>query len=157
MPLFVTYIIYTTVLWAILIAVVPRKDLRELAIYGVLFGGLADGIIIVIATFWLGLGGYINMGPLGFRGMPFFPLIAWSAYFVLYFYFLPGYRPFRYLYMFSAISMSLLFSNVLMNLGIFRWNHGRILIPFVLYTIWICSATWAYGKLRKLERRRQEE
>lgn len=149
MPLHFIYIIYTSAIWLAMMLLVSKHRIQELAAYGIIFGGLADGLLIIVLGLWLKLGAYINYGPFGFNGLPFFPPLAWAAFFVLYFNFLPGRRLLRYLYMLTAVINSVLFSNVLSSLGIFRWNYGRLLLPFIIYSSWIGLATWGFKALRK--------
>jgi hypothetical protein len=120
------YPLYSGILAIILYCLVPRKSIRRLFIYGVIFGSIIDFAAVIVFTFFLGIGGYINYGPFGFMGIPFFPLIAWCCYFILYFYFLPN-KPYVYLYPIVAALYSTLFSNILQNIGIFKWILGDCL------------------------------
>jgi hypothetical protein len=147
MPLYFLYIIYTGALWAALLAIVPRDKMRTYLVYGILFGGLADAVILAIVDLLLGIGGFINFGPLGFGKLPFFPPLAWSAFFAMYFYFLPSRWYLRYPYMLTTIIGSVAFSNMLMNLGIFQWKTGRLLTPLLVYTFWTIAVTWGYRRI----------
>ncbi len=89
MPVFFIYPIYTLALVFLVFFIVPRKEIRILASYSIFLGGIIDICLIIIVTHLLGIGGYINYGPFGSFGMPFFPPISWVAYFTLFFYFLP--------------------------------------------------------------------
>lgn len=146
MQLFFIYPIYTIVLAAIVRLLIPLSEIKRLFIFGIAYGALVDGIIILIYKV-LGLVEYINYGPFGFLGIPFFPLIAWTCYFLLYFYFLPVGKLWIYLYVAVASLYSFLFSNILQNLNILHWNHGRILIPIMTYFLWNCFATLSFLKL----------
>ncbi|MBZ4687899.1 MAG: hypothetical protein PWQ96_1095 [Clostridia bacterium] len=146
MPKYYIYLIYTGLLALILILVVPRKEIRRLAFWGILFGAVVDAFAIILFTHLLDVGGYLNYGPLALLGMPFLPLIAWTVYYIIYFYFLPKQPPWNYIFTVTAASYSVIFSNVLSNLGIFEWNYGKIFIPFLIYISWNSLATWAYLK-----------
>ena len=148
MQLFFIYPMYTFVLAAIVRLLIPLSEIKRLLIFGIAFGGFMDGTIISIYKF-AGLFEYINYGPFGFLGIPFFPLIAWTCYFLLYYYFLPISKLWLYFYVFLASLFSFLFSNVLQNVNIVQWHHGRILIPFITYLLWHISATWGFLKLSK--------
>lgn len=140
MSTYLIYPLYTGLLAVITYLLVPRRIIKLLLFNAIIFGAVADFIILLI-LYLFGLGGYINYGPLGFRGIPFFPLLAWSCYFILYLYFLPKKG---YLFAFIAAAYSTLFSNVLQNIGIFKWTNSRIIIPFILYLIWHVVVTWVY-------------
>jgi len=127
----------------IVLAVVPRKQIKKLALYGIIFGAAAD-VLVLILLYLIGAGGYINYGPFAFMGIPFFPPIAWAAYFILLFYFLPEKRPWKYIYVLIAAGYGTMFSNVLENLGIFRWNYGGLVVPYIIYLSWFSLTTWYF-------------
>lgn len=143
MSLHFVYPLYTSILAITLYLLIPQKLIRSLFIYGIIFGAVMDFFAIVLFTLFLGVGGYVNYGPFGFMGIPFFPLMAWSCYFILYLYFLPN-KPFVYIYPVIAASYSTLFSNILQNIGIFKWNNGRVILPFIIYIVWHVTVTWVY-------------
>lgn len=78
--------------------------------------------------------------------IPFFPPISWAIFFILYFYFLPERKPFLYIYVAAAVFYSILFSNLIINLGIFSINH-KWLIALVTFTLWFSAVTWAFRRL----------
>ena len=147
MPKYFIYPIYTLVLFLIVLAVVPRKKIQTFSFYAIFFGAIVEIALIFLLTKVIGVGGYKNFGPFGFLGVPFFPPIAWVAFFILFLYFLPKKRPWNYIYIFAAAGYGVLFSNVLKNLGIFSWNMGEIVIPYILYLSWFSFFAWAYYKL----------
>ena len=147
MPKFFIYPIYTLALFLIVLAVVPIKKIQTLSFYAIFFGAIVEIALIFLLTKVIGVGGYKNFGPFGFLGVPFFTPIAWVAFFILFLYFLPKKRPWNYIYIFAAAGYSVLFSNVLKNLGIFSWNMGELVIPYILYLSWFSFFTWVYYKL----------
>lgn len=147
MPKYFIPLIYTGIFAIILVVAVPKQDIRRLAIYGIIFGAVVDVFTITLGNI-TGLYGYINYGPFGFMGIPFFPPISWTIFFMLYFYFLPEQRPLLYVYVASAIFYSILFANLIMNLGIFTLSH-RWLPSLIVFSIWIPAVTWGFYKLAK--------
>lgn len=146
MPIHFTYPIYTAAIALAMVAIVPRHQIRLQAIYAITFGGVASVLIIFIYSI-INAFEWKNMGPFGYGDIAFFPPIAWTAYFVIYFYLLPRDEPWTYLFVLFAASYSTLFSNVLMNLEILEWNRGRILLPFFLYLSWFSVITWIYTRI----------
>jgi hypothetical protein len=142
------YTIYTGILAIILSVAVPRIKIKKLAIYGIIFGAVAD-IFWILLIGVLGVARYINYGPFGFLGLPFFPPIAWTIYFIIYFYFLPRKNFWPYVFAFIAAIYSIVFSNVLNNLGIFKWTISNVWVPFFIYVIWHVGVTWIFLKLKK--------
>jgi len=151
LPWHYTYPIYTGVLALALVILVPRKEIKRLFIYGVVFGGVANALLVSLIGNLLGAGGHTNYGLLGAFGVPFLPPIAWSAWFIMYLYFLPERKPWIVGYIVIAAVYAVFFSNVLINFHVFQLNYGVVLVPFVVYASWFAAATWAYfrSELRK--------
>jgi hypothetical protein len=140
------YPIYTSILIVLLFVLVPRKEIRRLAFYGVLFGAVADVFFIILIGI-IDLGKYLNFKYFGAFGIPFFPPVAWTAYFILYMYILPKAKPWKYLYPIVASCYSVFFSNVLQALDIIKWNYGNPILPWLfIYAPWHIGVTWAYFK-----------
>lgn len=160
MPLYFIYLIYTTGLALVMVALVPRKDIYKYAVLSVFYGAVIDvlwiGLILIIKT-----GGYLNYLPLGLGKLPFLPPVAWTIYFIMFLYFLPEKKPWNYLFALVGSCYSVMFSNVLVHLGVFQWSPSRILFPFALYLTWHVFVVWSYDKYgRKFVRyalRRQDE
>ena len=147
MPLYFIYPLYTAILAIIAKILIPKDELKRLFTYALFFGGAAD-VIVIRSYRFLNMGGYINYGPFGFMGLPFFPIIAWICFFMIYYCFLPEMKIVRFAYIVIAAAYSVFFSNILINLGIFRWNYGRVVVPFCVFLIWISLATWGFLKLK---------
>jgi hypothetical protein len=128
--------------------VIPRKDIHNLALLGIFYGAVIDIFWIIVIRI-TGAGGYLNYGPLAFKGVPFMPPIAWTVFFIMFLFFLPGKKPWNYLFAAIAAGYSVFFSNVLSNLGIFHWTFSKVLFPFGLYLTWTLFVTWSYAKYGK--------
>ncbi|PKM88093.1 MAG: hypothetical protein CVU87_08235 [Firmicutes bacterium HGW-Firmicutes-12] len=145
MPLYFIYFLYTGVLSIIAVFLVPKSDLKKLALYSIFFGGVYDILwILLIGLF--GIGGYLNYGPLGFLKIPLLPPIAWTVFFIMYLYLLPEETLWSYFLAIIGALYSTFFSNALQNLGIFEWSHGRIVIPTIIYLTWFLSVTFIYRR-----------
>ena len=144
MPLYYIYPIYTAILMFFVIAVVPREQIKKLSLMAIIFGAIANLAVILVVDVLLGIGGHINIGPFGFMGVAFFPPLAWVAFFILYFYFLPEKAPWNYFYVLAAAGYSTIFSNVLQNMGVFHWNYGGLIVPYLIYLTWFSLAGWYF-------------
>lgn len=145
MPRYYIYPIYTTVFALILLATVPKKEIHRLSIYGIIFGGMMDVLLLVFGNV-TGLFGWINYGPLGFMGITLFSNVSWAIFFILYFYFLPSKKPLNYIYASVAIVFSISYTNLVINLGVFQ-SYNRISLPLIAFIVWYLTATWGYYKL----------
>lgn len=150
------YPIYTSILAIVAVILVPRKEIKRLAMYGIFFGAVAD-IFFILMLSLMGMGKYINFKYFGAFGIPFFPPVAWTAYFILFLYLLPRNKPWSYLFPAVASCYSIFFANILQELGIFKWYYGNPILPFILvYAPWHFGVTWAYFKISEQEEKQNK-
>jgi len=154
MPIKAIPFIYSGILAIIMINVVPKKEIRRLFIYGFIFGGIFDIIIVVIANL-IGEFKYINYEPFGLMGIHFMAPISWTIYFIIYFYFMPEKKLYMYLYGMTGIFYSILFCQMIAKLGVLKLAHGIFssIIPFL---IWYPTAIWGYFWLIRNEHRMKD-
>lgn len=145
MPKYLIYPLYVAVFAVILVVTVPRKDIQRLSIYGIIFGGATEVILHMLGK-TTGLFGWYNHGPLGYNGIQIFSPVSWGIFFILYYYFLPKYKPLNYIYMVVAILFSILYTNIVMSSGVF-YCYDRFFIPLIAFIFWFSLATWGYYKL----------
>lgn len=144
-PLFLLYPLYTGVIALVMLAVVPREKIRRLVVPGIIYGGAGD-VLWLLVLFLLNAAGYVNYGPFHFSGLPFFPPLAWTFFFIIYLHFLPDRYPWNYFFTFAAAGYAVIFSNVLQNLGIFEWRIGRLIPPMIVYLTWMTTVTYTYQR-----------
>jgi len=147
LPKELIYPLYTALIMIISFVLIPRKVYKDLFIYGIIFGGIGELIVMSIAKL-LKLGEHIGYGPFGFLSFAFFPPLAWTIWFVMFMYYLPERRALVATYIISAAIYAVFFSNVLMNLQVFVWYKDRMLIPFIIYAVWFAIAVIGYMRLK---------
>ena len=147
MPKYFIYPIFTMIFSIVLLANVPRKEIRRLSIYGIIFGGILDSLVHLFGYF-TGLFSWINYGPFGFIGVHIFANVSWSIFFILYFYFLPLQKPLNYVFVGSGIFFSLMYYNMVVDLGILK-SSSRVWLPLLGFVVWFSIATWGYYKLNR--------
>ncbi len=145
MPAYFIYLIYTAVLTLVMVILVPGKEIYKFGLISIFYGAVID-IFWIVFIGLIKAGGYLNYGPLGFLVVPFVPPIAWTIFFIMFLYLLPDKRPWNYLFAVVSAGYSVLFSNVLANLGIFNWTFSKVIFPSALYLIWFLFVTWSYDK-----------
>ncbi len=145
MPISSIPFIYTAVFATILVSTVPKSEIRRLSIYGIIFGGVFDFVIVTIANL-TGSFKYINYEAFGLMGIHFIAPISWSIFFIMYFYFLPKKNIYIYIYTTIGIVYSMFFCQMITKLGVLKLAHGIIdsIVPFV---IWFPAATWGFLRL----------
>jgi len=146
-PKYFIYPIFTLVFTLILIAIVPRKEIQRLSIYGIIFGGILDALIHFFG-YLTGLFSWINYGPFGTLGVHIFANVSWSIFYILYFYFLPQRKPLNYVFAVSATFFSFLYYNMVIDLGILK-STSRIWLPLLGFAVWFSIGTWGFYKLNK--------
>lgn len=133
---------------------VPRREIRRLFIYGLIFGGIFD-IILVETMNLIGEFKYINYEPFGLMGIHIMAPISWTIFFIIYFYLLPAKKIYMILYVISGIFYSMLFCQMITKLGVLTLAHG-ILDSIFPFAFWFPLATWGYLWLTRNEHRMKE-
>lgn len=145
MPKFLLHPLYTAIFALILIALVPRTDIRRLSVHGIIFGGMMD-VLVHSFGYVTGLFAWTEYGPFGFIGVHLFANVAWSIFFILFFYFMPTKKPLNYLFVGAGIFFSVLYYNLVLDLGIFQ-AKSRLIFPLLGFSFWFIVATWGFYKL----------
>lgn len=145
MPKYFIYLIFMIGFSLILIATVPKMEIRRLSIHGIIFGGIMDVLVHVFGNV-TGLFSWINYGPLGVMGIPMFASISWAIFFIIYFYFIPVIKPLNYVFAGASVFFSVLYFNLMIDVGILK-SSSRFLIPVMGFAVWFSIATWGYYKL----------
>lgn len=155
MPKYFIYPIYTMIFSIILIATVPKSEIKRLSIYGIIFGGMLDVVVHLFGyiTDWFS---WVNYGPFGFIGVHIFANVSWSIFFILFFYFLPKQKPLNYIFIASGIFFSGLYYNMVIDLGILR-SSSKFWLPLFGFAFWFLIATWGFYKLNSFMERKASE
>ncbi|MDX9872813.1 MAG: hypothetical protein RBT41_10390, partial [Clostridia bacterium] len=106
---------------------IPKKEYKKFFLWGLLFGGILDVIIIIMLGPILNLTKYQNMGIHGIFGiLPFWTPIAWIFVLMLFFYFLPIHRYFLYLYVLGFAIFGYMVGIVLQNMDLYEYLGSYI-------------------------------
>lgn len=146
MPINYLFLIKLVIFLLLLILIVPRAEIRRLAVYGIIFGSAYDVIGLTIGHF-TNTFRWINFDPFGYNYLPLDSPVSWCAFYIMYFYLLPKQKPLLYIFPISGIVMSMIYSRVLVNLGMFI--EPNFLLRLANFTLWFSYATWGYLKLNK--------
>ncbi|AET67778.1 hypothetical protein Desor_2174 [Desulfosporosinus orientis DSM 765] len=155
MPICYYHLIKLIIFLLLLILIVPKAEIRRLAVYGIIFGSAYDVIGLTIGYF-TNIFRWINFEPFGYNYLPIDSPVSWCAFYIMYFYLLPKQKPLLYAFPISGIVMSMIYSRVLVNLGMFI--EPDFLLRLANFTLWFTYATWGYLKLHKyIEGKRSAE
>lgn len=144
MPLFLLHPLYAVTFFIVLMLMVPRKEIQRLSLFGIVLGGGGD-VIVHAFGYSTGLFAWTNYGPFGFIGVHLFSGISWSAFFIVYLYYLPRKKPFVYVYIFASTCASAIYYNLVLDIQIFM-AVDRLILPIAGFVAWFGVATWAFLK-----------
>ncbi|HEY8910688.1 MAG TPA: hypothetical protein VIM51_10485 [Desulfosporosinus sp.] len=147
MPKYYIYPIFTLIFALTLFVNVPRKDIHRLSIYGIIFGAMMDALVHFFG-YVTGLFSWINYGPFGIIGAHILANVTWANFFILYFYFIPHRKPLNYVFAVSGIFFSILYYNMVIDLGILK-STSRVWLPLFGFVVWFSIATWGYYRLNE--------
>lgn len=129
-------------------------EIRRLFIYGLIFGGLVDLILVCIIGNLTGRFGYINYGPFGLLGIHIMAPISWTIFFIIYFYLLPEKKVYIYPDVFMGFFFSILFGHMISGLSILKLTHP--IDSIIAFLLWFPIATWGYFRLTNNTYRKED-
>ncbi|MHB8072341.1 hypothetical protein [Desulfosporosinus fructosivorans] len=144
MPIYYLHLIKLAIFLLALVIFVPRTEIRRLTVYGIIFGSTYDVIGLTIGHLTNAFR-WINFAPFGYGHLPLDSPVSWCSFYIIYFYLLPKHKPLLYIFPVAGIVMSMIYSRVLVNLGMFI--EPNFLLRLANFTIWFSFATWGYLKL----------
>lgn len=156
MPKYFLYLLLLSIFIIIMVLAMPKKDIIRLSIYGIMFGGLMDILMLTFGQI-TGLYEWINFGPLGYKYIPLPAPITWGVFFIIYFYFLPKQKPFNYIYVLASILFSSIYINMVTNLGIFKCRYSPFIVGLFAFTFWFSLVTWGYYRLTSYFQKHQDD
>lgn len=143
---------YFTILAATLyFLIVPKEHYKRTLIYGIIFGGIANFMIVVLLSY-LNLIRYKNLGFFDIGGfISSWTPVTWSFIFALFFYLLPVRLPFMIPYILAFAAFTYGSGLVFENFGVFEYlGFWRYAAP-VLFTVWYSASAWVYLKNSELQ------
>lgn len=134
------------------ITLIPKELYKKFFIYGLIFGGLGDFLIVAVAGGILHHFEYRQMGVFNLFNMTsFWTPIAWVFVKMFFLYGLPVRRLFFLLYVPCFGFFGYCVGLVLQNFGLFHYfGVYKYIAPFIL-TGWFGFSAWAYLKLENIE------
>lgn len=140
------YLIFAAVIGLSTIVIIPRNLYKKYFLYGLIFGGIGDTLLVTMIHYM----GFLNYKILGvtsiFGIVSFWTPIAWTFYFMLYFYFLPARKIFLVPYVIVFIALNYSVGIVMSQSGLYETiGVYKYIQPFV-YLAWCSISAWAFFK-----------
>lgn len=141
------YLIFALAFGVATIILIPKQLYKKFFIYGLLFGGAFNVLVILTLSGVFHLFKYLHLGPLGIWGLfSFFTPITWVFVLMIYLYFLPVRKIFLYPYIAGFIAFAYMFGLSLKGLGLFELYKNYQYLEPVNFILWFSLAAWAYIK-----------
>ncbi|NLY10094.1 MAG: hypothetical protein GX020_00145 [Firmicutes bacterium] len=149
--LYPIYVLFTLTLTLIFI---PRDHYKEYLIYGLLVGGLGDIVVVMLMQNLFGVMQFKNQGIFYVLGHHALSPLAWTLTVMLFLFFLPNRKWFRYLYVIYWAMMSVGYGYLVHNAELFEFKSWLYPIPaFFIFIAWWSVATWLFRRTSNLAKR----
>ena len=135
------YLIIAAILGGAAIALIPKEKYKKFLIYGLLFGGLGNAIIITLFSKVFPLFKYKNMGVFNILGLySIWTPIAWIFVFAIFLYLLPVKKVFLVPYIITFLGFNVAMGMIMHSLGLFEYNKPLYqYLDLIDFTLWFGS------------------
>ena len=149
------YPIFAGLVGVAAVILIPKEKFKKFFIYGILFGALADTVIVAIFSKWLNVFNYKNMGLFNILGLySIWTPMTWTFMFAIYLYLLPVRRIFLVPYVLTFFGLNVATGMVLTAFGLFEYTAPfNKYIDMLIFITWLTVAAWVYIKAERIELR----
>ncbi len=125
---------------------IPRQQYKKYLLYAVISGGLGNMIISFVLIGVLKVVRYTDLGIFNVLGYNYLEPFAWVFIQMLFLYFLPARRWFRYGYILAFSGISVGFGDVIRNLGVSVASNLTMLrwLSPLIFLAWWGFAAWFF-------------
>ena len=147
------YIIIAALIGGAALVLIPKDRYKKYLLYGLLFGGLGDTIIVTLFSKIFPLFQYKNMGVFNVLGLfSIWTPITWTFVFAIYFYLLPVRKVFLVPYVLTFIGFNVAMGMVMSALGLFEYHKPYYqYLDLIDFFAWFIIAAWIYIKAERIE------
>lgn len=136
---------YLLIAFIIVLLTIPKKDLKEYFIYGVLLGGLGDVIVVGLFQNLLNVIFFKNAGIFNVLGQNILSPPSWILTVMIFLRFLPSEKTFRYIYVLAFAVFSVAYGYLVHNVGLFDfkpWFYPYF--AYLTFLFWWSIITWVF-------------
>ena len=125
----------------------PKQDIKNYFIYGLLFGGLGDIVTVALFQNVFNLISFKNAGIFNVLGQNLLSPPSWVLTVMIYLHFLPNRQIFRYAYVLVFAALSVAYGYLVHNVGLFDFRPGFYpVFAYLSFLTWWTIITWAFVK-----------
>lgn len=145
------YPVFLFLTFCLTLIFIPKNKYKEYLIYGLLVGGLGDVLVVGLEQNILGIMWFKNQGLFYVFKMMALSPPSWAVTVMLFLYFLPVKRSFRYPYIFTWGCTSLGYAYVVRNANLYDFVSWLYPIPeLICFLFWWSFAAWLFRKTSPL-------
>jgi hypothetical protein len=138
---------YILVALIVIFLVIPQKDLKRYFIYGVLFGGFGDVVVVGLFQNLLHIIWFKNAGIFNVLGENLLSPPSWILTVMVFLRFLPMRRIFQYAYVLAFAAFSVGYGYLVYNVGLFDFKPWFYpLYAYITFLLWWSTITWVFVK-----------
>lgn len=124
---------------------IPKKEYKDYFIYGFLLGGVGDVVLVALLQNVLHIMWFKNQGIFNIFGQIALSPPSWTVSIMLFLYFLPEQRYFRYAYIAAWALYSVGYGYMVHNVGLFDFRPWFYPIPsYFLFLGWWGFTAWFF-------------
>lgn len=142
---------YILIAFIVVFLTVPQRDLKNYFIYGVLFGGFGDVVVVGLFQNILHIIWFKNAGIFNVLGENLLSPPSWILTVMIFLRFLPLRKLFQYAYVLGFAAFSVGYGYLVHNVGLFdfqRWYYP--FFAYLTFLLWWSSITWVFIRTSSL-------
>jgi hypothetical protein len=145
------YMAFTFLAVSTALIIIPKQLYKRFFLYGAIFGGMGDAVVVTILSKFFHLIQYKGMGYFNVFGLfSIWTPITWTFAFMVFFYLLPIRKLFLIPYLLILTFFNYSVGLVLQSMGLFEYiGIEKYLSPFI-FLAWYSIAAWVYFKNEKI-------
>lgn len=148
------YPVFLLITFCLTLIFIPKEKYKEYFIYGFLIGGLGDIIVVGLMQNILGIMWFKNQGVFYVLKMMALSPPSWTVVVMIFLYFLPTKKYFRYAYILTWGGYSLGFGYLVHNAELFDFVSWLYPIPvYFIFLCWWSFASWLFRKTSPLAKK----
>ena len=145
------YPVFLVITFCLTLIFIPKTKYKEYCIYGILIGGLGDIIAVGLFQNILGVMWFKNLSIFYVLKMMALSPLCWTVTVMIFLYFLPAKKSFRYPYIFTWAGISLGYGYIVHNVGLYDFLNWFYPIPaYLIFLCWWGFASWLFRRTSPL-------
>ncbi|MGC7873478.1 hypothetical protein ACPUYX_18415 [Desulfosporosinus sp. SYSU MS00001] len=145
------YPCYIVAAFIVVLLTIPQRDLKHYFIYGFLFGGLGDIVVVGLFQNILHIIWFKNAGVYNALGENLLSPLSWILTVMIFLRFLPLRKVFQYAYLIGFAAFSVGYGYLVHNAGLFDFQSWYYpFFSYMTFLFWWSTITWAFIKTSPL-------